>query len=109
MSKLKNRCWTLVQHSAYTARQDPTFKNAVESASLSTHQELGQVVDAGALLFTSYADAEDAADEISKDALDRALYPEQVSADTPTGPLTFAESLTIGGRPLFLPPAPPNS
>lgn len=51
----------------------------------------------------------DAADEISKDALDRALYPEQVSADTPTEPLTFDDTLTVGGRPLFLPAMKPNS
>ena len=30
MTKLKEKCWTLVQHSAYVAKQDGTFQHQVE-------------------------------------------------------------------------------
>ncbi|WP_274032643.1 hypothetical protein [Streptomyces sp. MMBL 11-1] len=101
MSKLQNCCWTLVQHSAYAAKQDPVFRNAVEPADLTTHQQLGEVVDAGGLLFTSLPDAEEAADDASKPSLDQTLYPDRVSSVPPIE-LTFHEALTIGGRPLFI-------
>ncbi|MFI7083952.1 hypothetical protein ACIBUR_10130 [Streptomyces anulatus] len=101
MSKLRNQCWTLVQHSAYAAKGDPRFKDAVEPAGLTTHQQLGEAIDAGGLLFTSLPEAEDAADDFSKPSLDPALYPDRVSTDAPIE-LTFHEALTIGGRALFI-------
>lgn len=101
MSKLRNQCWTLVQHSAYAAKGDPRFKDAVEPAGLTTHQQLGEVVDARGLLFTSLPEAEGVADDVSMPSLDRALYPDRVSIDAPIE-LTFHEVLSIGGRALFV-------
>lgn len=102
MSKLTNHRWTLVQHSAWETRQDPAFKNAVEPAGLATHQELGEVIDAGAPVFDSLPKAEDAADDVSQDCLDRTLFPGQVSADKAPVRLDFHPTLTFGGRHLFL-------
>lgn len=107
MSKLNKRKWTLVQHSAWSAKQDPTFQDTVEPAGLTTHQELGEVIDAGGRVFDSLSDAEDAADEVSQDSLDRALYPEQVCADRAPMRLNF-HPLTLDGRHLFLPVADAN-
>lgn len=104
MSKLRNPRWTLVQHSKYAAHQDPRFRDVVEPASLSTHQQLGEVDDAGGCLFTSYSKAEDAADEVSEPALNRALPLERVKPDETVASLTFNQAFTIGGRSLYIPP-----
>ncbi|MFC9505488.1 hypothetical protein [Streptomyces sp. NPDC057002] len=104
MSQLKRPRWTLVQHSKYAAHQDPAFANAVEPAGLTTHQQLGEVVDAGGLLFDDMGKAEDASDAVCEPAMDRALFgvPQQESASP--APLQFHETLTIGGRALYVPP-----
>ncbi|MFH9731793.1 hypothetical protein [Streptomyces sp. NPDC017260] len=103
MSRLRKTHYTLVQHSAFIARGDETFRNAVEPASISTHAELGKVVDAGGQLFDSHSKAEDAADEVSQPHMDRILFPDQVTADANSAALTFDADLTIGGRALYVP------
>ena len=104
MSRLRNARWTLVRHSKFAAHGDETFRNAVEPAGLTTHQQLGEVIDAGGLVFDTYPKAEDAADEVSQPAMDRHLYPDQLTSDSPPAALSFSTSLTVGGRNLYLPP-----
>ncbi|MGW3860393.1 hypothetical protein ACWEDZ_02770 [Streptomyces sp. NPDC005047] len=105
MSRLHMPRWTLVQHSKWAAHQDPVFKNVLEPAGLTTHQQLGEVVDAGGALYTDINKAEDAADEASAPSLDRTLYPDQVTDTETPQPLRFHESMTIDGRALYLLPA----
>lgn len=104
MSRLRKTRWTLVQHSKYAAQADETFRNAVEPAGLTTHQQLGEVIDAGGLVFDAYPKVEDAADEVSQPAMDRHLYPDQVTDGSRPAPLRFAEALTVDGRAVYLPP-----
>ncbi|MFE2538979.1 hypothetical protein [Actinacidiphila glaucinigra] len=96
MSKLKTPRWTLVQHSAWTAKQDPRFKDQVEQGAVTTHQQLGEIVDAGGVTFTDYMAAEDAVDAVN--------YPDRPFKIDPSTD-RFHQSLTIDGRALYLPPS----
>ena len=96
MSKLKTPRWTLVQHSACAAKGDPRFRNQVEQAAVTTHQQLGEIVDAGGVTFTDYMAAEEYLDQVN--------YPDRAAgADEATD--RFHQSLTIDGRALYLPPS----
>lgn len=95
MSKPKRTWFTLVQHSAWVARQEPRFKNMTEQAGIATLAELGRVVDAGGLLFNDYMQADDASDKVN--------HPELPGGEKPQPP-RFHQTFTIGGRALYLPP-----
>ncbi|MEU3979704.1 hypothetical protein AB0F77_06250 [Streptomyces sp. NPDC026672] len=96
MTRLKDKRWTLVQHSAYVAKQDPRFQHQVEQVSITTEAELGRVLNLGGLVFDSYMAADDAVDDVNN----------------PTGPdgqpveptLTFHHSYKQSGLPLYIAP-----
>lgn len=96
MGKLRQQRWTLVQHSAYVAKQDVTFQHQVEQAGITTEADLGRVLNLGGLVFDSYMAAEEAVDEVNNP-----VGPDGQPAD-PT--LTFHDSYKQSGLPLYIPP-----
>lgn len=109
MSKLRTIHYTLVQHSGYAAEGKEEFRNAVEPAGVSTHAELGRIIDAGGCHFTDYTKADDAADAVNQPHLDTVLFPDQADSTPAPDDLTFDATLTVGGRALYLPPNTPAS
>ena len=60
---MKTHKFTLVQHSAWTAKRDPQFRFAVEERSLNTLAEVALVEKVGGLIFDNYIAASDAAED----------------------------------------------
>jgi hypothetical protein len=91
MARLKSTRYTLVQHSAWVARQDPRFERQVEEAGITTEAELGRVQNLGGLVFDSYMEADDAVDEVNL-----------LGASDP-GRVAFNDGMQIRGLALYIP------
>lgn len=88
--------YTVVQHSAWTAKQDPQFERGLEVASINDRQA-EKVRALGGLVFDSWVEADDWADA--------EMYPEGYTLLTPIAPGTFTKHniAKIEGRPIYVP------
>ncbi|MFJ4686539.1 hypothetical protein [Streptomyces sp. NPDC088789] len=96
MPKLTKKRWTLVQHSAYVAKQDATFQHQVEQVSITTEAELGRVLNLGGLVFDSYMAADEMVDEVNN--------PTGLDGRPVEPTLTFHGSYKQSGLPLYIAP-----
>lgn len=86
--------FTLVQHSAWAGREDPCFKNAVETRLVTTKKEQDKVKKAGGMLIESGTRAYDLEQEIN--------YPPDVAGLIPKVRGKFARS-KIDGMAIYIP------
>lgn len=84
--------YTLVQHSAWVANQDPTFEKALESRKI-TAAQAEKVVKAGGEVFADYMEAEDFAD--------REQYPASNTGLIPRVEGTFSRTV-VDGAPVYV-------
>lgn len=95
MTKLTSPKWTIVQHSAYVRKGDGTFATGIEARQISTTDEVGRIIDAGGLVFDTWA----AADDFEN----KEPYPEGYTGIIPRVPGTFHPTLRLDGMPIYLP------
>ena len=86
--------WTVVQHSAFAAKGDYTFRKGLESAHIRTKADRTKVEKAGGLLFETYGAAEDFAES--------AMFPQGYMGMVPKAQGTFAGQ-DIDGRAIYVP------
>jgi hypothetical protein len=88
--------YTVVQHSAFVAKRDTQFEKGLESAHVSTARQEAKIREAGGVLFPDYTEAEEyAMDEQYREVPGFGL--------TPKAPGTFTTTVTIEGRPVYIP------
>lgn len=94
--------YTVVQHSAYVAKDNPQFQFGLESAALTTKREINKVEAVGGRLFDTYAEAEDFAEA--------EMYPEGLGGLIPRarGSFTHTALARIDGKPIYIPAPPPR-
>lgn len=97
MARLKNRLWTVVQHSA--SDHDFRFKHGLEPKAVLTDAEERKVREAGGLVFTDYL----AADDYS---LAESYKDEDYTGLIPRAPGTFSRA-SLDGYAIYVPVGPP--
>lgn len=95
MKKEQATKYTLVQHSAWTAKGDPQFARAVEERELSSKGAELRVLQAGGLVFDDYGTAYEASDNENYQNVNRGLIPKVRG--------TFHPKCKIGGAAVYIP------
>lgn len=93
---MSQQLYTVVQHSAYTAKGDTQFRQGLESTSI-TAKQAKKVRAVGGRVFDTYEEAEDFAEAEQ--------YPTLYSGLVPIAPGTFTRHrlAQIDGRPIYIP------
>lgn len=87
--------YTVVQHSAFTAKGDTDFARGLESRCLRTKRELDTVLRAGGLVYATYTEAED--------FVLTASYPRGYEGLIPDAQGSFSAATTVDGSAIYRP------